>query len=167
MLAQPTKNEKTFAKNALLVTKTDLKGIITYANRNFINIVGLDEDQLIGNPHNIIRHPDMPKIIFKYLWSYLQDKKEIHAYVKNLCVDGSFYWVMANVTPSFDPTTNQVIGYHSARRLPTPEALEIIKPLYEKLLAAERRGGINASEKILNTLLKEKGVTYDEFILSI
>jgi len=167
MLAQPTKNEKTFAKNALLVMKTDLKGIITYANRNFISIVGLNEEQLIGQPHNIIRHPDMPKIIFKYLWSYLEDQKEIHAYVKNLCLDGSFYWVMANVTPSFDPHTNKVIGYYSARRVPTPEALEIIKPLYEQLLAAEKRGGMNASEKILNNLLKEKGVAYDEFILSI
>jgi PAS domain S-box-containing protein len=166
MNIKPTLNERTFSETELLVSKTDLKGVITYTNRNFIKIVGLDETQMIGKPHNIIRHPDMPKIIFKYLWNYLQDGKEIHAYVKNLCADGSFYWVMANVTPSFDPNTNKIIAYHSARRKPCPEAMQVIKPLYEQLLAAEKQGGITASEKIINDLLKEKGVAYDEFILS-
>ena len=166
MRMSPNNNEKTFNKSTLLVSKTDLKGKITYANRAFLEIVGLNEDEIIGKPHNIIRHPDMPKVIFKLLWSYLQDKKEIHAYVKNLCADGSFYWVMANVTPSFN-TNGDVVGYHSSRRVPTKEALEIIKPLYQQLLSAERNGGISASEKIINQLLKEKGVSYDEFILSI
>ena len=164
MLATPTNNEKTFEKKFLLVTKTDLKGKITYANRGFLQIVGLSEEELVGAPHNIIRHPDMPKIIFKYLWTYLQEKKEIHAYVKNLCADGSYYWVMANVTPSF--LHGKVVGYHSARRKPTKEALDIIIPLYKQLLAAEKRGGMNASEKIMQDLLQEKGVEYDEFILS-
>ncbi len=166
MNVKPTQNEKTFNENELLVTKTDLKGVITYANRNFINIVGLNEKQIIGKPHNIIRHPDMPKIIFKYLWTYLQDGREIHAYVKNLCADGSYYWVLANVTPSYNHKNNQKIGYHSARRKPHQEALNIIIPLYNSLLSAEKTGGLPASEKIMNKLLKEKGVNYDEFILS-
>ena len=165
MKIRPINNENTFSDDVLLVTKTDTKGKITYANRNFINIVGLDEDTLIGAPHNIIRHPDMPKIIFKYLWSYLQNKTEIHAYVKNICADGSFYWVFANVTPSYD-TNHKVIGYHSARRKPTTEALNIIIPLYKELLQAEKTAGLNASEKIINNILKEKGMNYDEFILS-
>jgi len=161
----PKNIEKTFSKNELLVTKTDLKGKITYANQAFMKIVGMSEDELLGEPHSIVRHPDMPKIIFKYLWTYLQNKQEIHAYVKNLCADGSYYWVMANVTPSY--TDAKVVGYHSARRKPTKEALEIIIPLYEELLKAEKSSGIDASENILNNLLKEKGVEYDEFILSI
>jgi len=160
----PTKNEKQFSQTELLVTKTDTKGKITYANKGFMNIVGMSEKELLGQPHNIIRHPDMPKIIFKLLWTYLQDKKEIHAYVKNICSDGSFYWVMANVTPSL--LEGKVVGYHSSRRKPTEEAMRIIKPLYEKLLRAEKQGGMAASEKILNDLLNEKGVEYDEFILS-
>lgn len=164
MRTGPNENEKSFAKNQILVTKTDLKGNITYANRAFMEIVGMSEDELIAEPHNIIRHPDMPKIIFKYLWSYLQKGQEIHAYVKNLCSDGSYYWVMANVTPSY--LQEKVVGYHSSRRNPSREALEMIIPLYEKLLRAEKSGGVNASEKILNELLKEKGVNYDEFILS-
>ena len=157
--------EKIFEQNVLLVTKTDLKGKITYANRYFMQIVAMDESELIGQPHNVIRHPDMPKIIFKYLWSHLHHGEEIHAYVKNLCSDGSFYWVMANVTPSFD-SNNKIIGYHSSRRNPTKEAMSIIKPLYKQLLLAEKSGGINASEKIMTDLLQEKGVSYAEFILS-
>lgn len=164
MKIQPKNKEKTFASDVLLVTKTDLKGKITYANKAFMNIVEMDENKLIGAPHNLIRHPDMPKIIFKYLWSYLQNSQEIHAYVKNLCADGSYYWVMANVTPS--SFNGKVVGYHSARRKPTKEALEVIIPLYAKLLQAEKSGGITASENILNNLLQEKGVEYEEFILS-
>lgn len=167
MKITPKNNEKTFDNNVLLVTKTDLKGKITYANRGFMDIVDMDEETLIGSPHNIIRHPDMPKIIFKLLWSSLQAGEEIHAYVKNICADGSYYWVMANVTPSFDAqSVNKVIGYHSSRRLPTKEAMAIIKPLYEQLLRAEKSGGISASEKVINDILTEKGVSYDEFILS-
>lgn len=166
MNIKPKNNERNFDENVLLVTKTDLKGKITYANRGFMDIVSMSEKELIGSPHNIIRHPDMPKIIFKYLWTYLQSGKEIHAYVKNICADGSFYWVMANVTPSFGMNGTDIIGYHSARRAPTAKALEIIKPLYEKLLKAEKSGGISASEKIMNDLMNEKGVSYDEFILS-
>lgn len=164
MNIQATNNERTFASNALLVTKTNLKGIITYANRDFMDIVSMNESELVGQPHNIIRHPLMPKIIFKYLWTYLQQKMEIHAYVKNICADGSYYWVMANVTPSY--LDGKVVGYHSSRRLPSAHALSVIKPLYEKLLQAEKSGGITASEKIMNDLLQEKGMAYDEFILS-
>jgi len=161
----PKNNEKKFSENELLVTKTNLKGVITYANRAFINIVGLQEEELVDKPHNIIRHPDMPKIIFKLLWDTLKSNNEINAYVKNLCADGSYYWVMANVTPSY--FNGKVVGYHSARRAPTQHAIDIVEPLYKKLLSAERSGGINASQKILNDLLKEKGMEYDEFILSI
>ena len=165
---KPTKNEKKFDNNVLLVTKTDLQGIIRYANRAFIQVVGMKESELVGSPHNIIRHPDMPKIIFKYLWSYLQNGQEIHAYAKNLCADGSYYWVVANVTPSFDiKNRDKIIGYHSSRCLPSEKALATIIPLYKQLLAAEKSAGIDASEKIMNNLLKEKGVAYAELILSI
>ncbi|MBN2782372.1 MAG: PAS domain-containing protein [Campylobacterales bacterium] len=160
----PKNNEKTFNKNQLLVTKTDLKGKITYANQAFVKIVGMRESELLGKPHNIIRHPDMPKIVFKILWDALQKGEEVHAYVKNICADGSFYWVMANVTPSV--FNGKVVGYHSARRVPTREAISVIEPLYRELLSAERSGGISASQKILDKLLQEKGMAYEEFILS-
>ena len=166
MKITPKNSEKTFNSDVLLVTKTDLKGKITYANRGFMDIVDMDEETLVGASHNIIRHPDMPKVIFKLLWSYLQSGQEIHAYVKNICADGSYYWVFANVTPSYDSKSNKIVGYHSARRTPSKEAMQIIQPLYQQLLRAEKSGGINASEKIIDDLLKDKGVSYDEFILS-
>lgn len=165
MKITPNNKEVYFDENKLLVSKTDLKGTITYCNRAFFEIVNMSERGLIGKPHNLIRHPDMPRIIFKALWDYLQSGKEINAYVKNLTADGSYYWVLANVTPSY--FKEKIIGYHSARRKPRKEALDIIIPLYKQLLDAEKQGGIKESEKILNKLLEEKGVEYDEFILSI
>ncbi|MEA1920343.1 MAG: PAS domain-containing protein [Campylobacterota bacterium] len=165
MSITPLEKERFFPKDKLLVSKTNAKGKITYVNKEFEKIVGFSEAELIGAPHNIVRHPDMPKVIFKMLWSYLQDGTEVHAYVKNICKDGSYYWVLANVTPSYD-TSDNIIGFHSARRVPSKQALEIIKPLYSELLLAEKRGGIAASEAMLQKLLDEKGVEYEEFILS-
>ena len=165
MPIKPNNNERYFDENKILVSKTDVKGRITYVNQEFMKIAGYDEQELVGKPHSIVRHPDMPRIIFKMLWEYLQKGIEIHAYVKNICEDGSFYWVIANVSPSFD-LENRIIGFHSARRVPRPKALEVIKPLYAKLLEAEAKGGMAASEAILTKLLKEKGYEYDEFILS-
>lgn len=165
MKITPINNEVTFDENTLLVTKTDKKGKITYSNRAFTNIVKMSEFELIGKPHSIVRHPDMPKVIFKLLWDYLQNGKEINAYVKNMCSDGSYYWVFANVTPSY--FKNEVVGYHSARRKPTRKALDFIVPLYKELLAIEKSGGIEASLKKMTQILDDKGVEYDEFILSI
>jgi hypothetical protein len=108
----------------------------------------------------------MPKIIFKLLWDYIQNGKEIYAYVVNRSKNGDHYWVLANVTPSYDKN-NKIIGYYSVRRKPDQKALGIIKPLYKELLAAERSGGMNESEKIINNLLSKNGGRYDKFILSI
>ncbi len=157
-------NEVNFDAHTLLISKTDLKGKITYVNRDFMKAVNIKEKDLIGQPHNINRHPDMPRIIFKMLWQYLQNGQEIHAYVKNITSDGSFYWVFANITPSY--FNSKIIGYHSARRKPSKEALEIVKPLYKKLLEAEKHGGMDASESLMQTLLNEKEMEYEEFILS-
>ena len=126
----------------------------------------LPEAELLGKPHSIVRHPDMPKVVFKLLWDYIQRGDEIFAYVKNLSADGSFYWVYANVTPSYDQNNN-IIGYYSVRIRPNPKALDVIKPLYEKLKALENGGGMASAEAYLNKLLQEKGVSYDEFIVSI
>ena len=149
-----------------IVSKTDTKGRITYCNEIFMDMAKMPESELLGKPHNIIRHPDMPKVVFKLLWDYIQNGKEIFAYVKNMSADGSFYWVYANVTPSYD-RNNNIIGYYSVRIKPSQKALKIIKPLYEKLKSLETGGGMAASEAYLNDLLNEKGVTYDEFIVSI
>ena len=149
--------------DAFLVSKTDTQGQITYCNIPFAQIVGAQCSELIGKPHNIVRHPDMPRIIFKILWEHVKNKKEVFAYVKNKSFDGSFYWVFANVTASLDQNGN-TIGYYSVRRKPNPKALEIIVPLYKQLLEAEKIGGIEASSRLLESVLKEKNKSYDELM---
>jgi len=163
---QPTSQEKHFKENEIIVSKTDTKGKITYGNEIFIKMSGYAEDELLGKPHNILRHPDMPKAIFKLLWDTIKSKNEINAYVKNLSKDGSYYWVLANITPSYDEN-EKIIGYFSARRTASQSALEFIKPLYKKLLDIEKSKGMQASIEHINNILQEKGLSYEEFILSI
>jgi PAS domain S-box-containing protein len=158
-------NELTFGDEEFIVSKTNLDGKITYGNSLFIQMSGYSELELIDHPHNILRHPDMPAVVFKLLWNQIRSGKEIFAYVKNKTKSGDFYWVFAHVTPSFD-SNRKISNYHSVRRKPTTKALEIIKPLYASLLQKEKNSGIPASEEMLAQILKEKGVSYDEFILS-
>ena len=163
----PTNREKTFSENELIISKTDARGKITYGNEIFIELSGYTEKELLNAPHNIVRHPEMPKVVFKLLWDTVKTGKEIHAYVKNLSKDGSYYWVFANITPSYDSSGN-IIGYYSVRRKPSIRAInDVIIPLYQELLNAERIGGVNNSQKLLSTILLKKGLTYEEFILSI
>lgn len=167
----PTQQERMLAEDDFIVSKTDPKGIITYGNRIFIAISGYSEEELLGSPHNILRHPDMPRAVFKLLWDTLQARREINAYVKNLAKDGSFYWVFANITPSLDHR-GEVIGYYSVRRKPRPEAVGTVAALYRTMLDAERKAGdgqagMKASLAILNRTLEEKGMGYDEFVLGL
>nr|WP_285577512.1 PAS domain-containing protein [Geothrix limicola] len=153
------------------MSKTDLKGLITYGNRVFIDISGYSEQELLGAPHNILRHPDMPRSVFKLLWDTIQAKSEICAYVKNLAKDGSFYWVFANITPSFDSRGN-LIGYYSVRRKPKPEAVQAVSGLYRAMLDAERRAGdgqagMKASLAVLHQALEQKGMSYEEFVFGL
>jgi len=167
---EPTREEKVMRENDFIVSKTDTKGIITYANRIFIEFSRYDEEELIGKQHNIIRHPDMPRGVFKLLWDTLSQEKEIFAYVKNMAKDGSYYWVFANVTPSYDQQ-GKVIGYYSVRRKPKQESVDICTGLYSAMLEAERKAGpknaMNASIELVTGILADKGVSYEEFILSI
>jgi len=158
--------EKVMQEDDFIVSKTDTKGRITYCNEIFMDMAGATEKELLGKPHNIVRHPDMPRAVFKLLWDRVQSGEEIFAYVVNKSFDGGYYWVYANVTPSYDESGN-IIGYYSVRIKPNPRALEIIKPVYEKMLSLEKSGGMQASQKYLMDLLKEKGVSYDEFVISI
>lgn len=163
--------EQTFAADDIIVSKTDSKGILTYVNNIFISISGYDERELIGRPHSLIRHPHMPRCVFKLLWDTISSGEEIFAYVNNRCKNGDHYWVLAHVTPTYGPN-HQLIGYHSSRRVPRPEALGVIRPLYQKLLEEEQRhgtgrAGLEASSKLLSSIISETGKNYDEFILSL
>jgi len=149
-----------------IVSKTDLKGRITYGNETFIKMSGYEEKELLHAPHNILRHPDMPAIVFKLLWERVQAGKNINAFVKNRCKNGDFYWVFAYVTPSFD-RSKKIIGYYSVRRKPSSKALAVIEPIYKDLLDAQNRGGIKESQQLLDTILQKQGVSYDELIITL
>jgi PAS domain S-box-containing protein len=162
----PIQNEKYLNEHDFIVSKTDIKGKIIYGNKTFIKISGYTENELLNQPHSILRHPDMPKIIFKLLWQRIQNKQEIFAYVKNMCKDGSYYWVFANVTTTID-ANGDIRDFHSVRRKPSSKAMSIIPQLYTKLLSAENTGGIDASEELLNETLNTQGISYDKFILNL
>lgn len=167
---RPSGIESHFGKDEIIVSKTDLKGIITYANEVFARVSGYSEAELLGRPHNIIRHPAMPRCVFKLLWDTIEARQEVFAYVVNLARTGNHYWVLAHVTPTLDQY-GRSIGYHSNRRSPSPEAVRVVEPLYRELLAVEqareRRDGMAASTAMLTRLLQDTEQTYDQFIWSL
>ncbi len=164
--------ERFFDDDEIIVSKTDLKGRMTYVNDVFLEIASYTEKECLGEPHSKIRNPKMPRCIFKLLWDTIQDKHEIFAYVVNRSANGDHYWVLAHVTPSLDGDGN-IIGYHSNRRVPDRKILEgAIMPLYDSLLAEEkkhanRKDGMDASFKMVTDLLTEKGMGYDEFVAGL
>ncbi len=164
--------ERFFEDDEIIVSKTDLKGHVTYANRVFLRLADYTEQEIMGQPHSIIRHPEMPRCIFQLLWDTLESGKEIFAYVINRSKNGDHYWVLAHVTPSYDGSGN-ISGYHSSRRVPDRAVLDdTIIPLYKSLLEEENRHqdrkiGLQSSFDAVLNLLKEKGMEYDELVFSL
>lgn len=169
---QPTGHERRFHDDEIIVSKTNLKGHITYVNRVFMRLAGMSERELLGAPHSIIRHPDMPRCVFKLLWETLEARKEIFAYVINMAKNGDHYWVFAHVTPSFGPG-GEVLGYHSNRRTADRRVLsDTIMPLYKALCAEERsqpdrKTGLAQSYATIQNLLEEKGLSYEQLVFSL
>ena len=168
---KPTGKEVFFDRDEIIVSKTDTKGRITYCNDVFLRIAGYSEAELLGQQHSIIRHPDMPRCVFKLLWDAIQARHEIFAYVKNMTKSGDHYWVLAHVTASLDEG-GRIVGYHSNRRVPEQTAVDRIAHLYADLKAAEdkpanRKDGLAESEKMLLGLLAGEGIAYDEFVFSL
>lgn len=155
----------------LIITKTDTKGMITYANRNFMKLAAYPEHQLLGQPHNIIRHPDMPRGVFRMLWKTLQQKHEFFGFIKNYTADGNFYWVFANVTPDYG-ANNSVQGYYSVRRQASREAINQVSELYREMLKIEQSAGKaqapDASVAWLSEQITQRGFkNYEHFVLSL
>lgn len=152
--------------DALITSKTDLKGNIIYANNDFLKYAGYRVDELLKKPHSIVRHEDMPRTVFKCLWDYIQRGEEIFAFVKNRAKDGRFYWVFANVTASFDAQGN-IINYYSVRRAPNRKVLPLIQEVYQVLLDKEKQGGINAGLKALNEIVNSYKTNYNQLIFNL
>jgi len=159
--------EKQFEPNDLIISRTDTRGTITYCNNIFAKMSGWTKEQLLGSNHNLIRHPDMPQVAYKLVWDSIKAKNEFYAYVKNLCKNGEFYWVFAYITADLDEA-GEIAGYTSYRRFAPKLAVETMSPIYKLLLAAEKEGGIEASENLLIQYLEKKGFSsYDQFIVDL
>ena len=165
-----TTNEIVLDDDEFIVSKTDLFGNITYVNRVFMEISGYSESELLGKNHNIVRHSDMPRGVYHFLWQTLKQKDEFFGFVKNQCKDGSFYWVFANITPDYD--NNQVLkGYYSVRRKPSRRAVQTIEPIYAEMMAAEKsvhRGvAAKTSYELLLNKLEQQEMSYFQFVMQL
>jgi len=164
--------ERTFLPNEIIVTKTDLKGKMTYVNKSFLKLAGYTEAECLGQQHNLIRHPHMPRAVFKLLWDTLRSEQEIFAYVNNRSKNGDFYWVFAHVTPSRD-ASGSIVGYHSSRRVPNKQVIkEHIAPLYQQLFEIEKSSGstaegLNKSFQTVVDLLEDSKMTFNQFMFSM
>lgn len=135
-----TRQEQTFSNDQKLISGTDLKGRITYCNDAFVAISGFTREELIGQPHNIIRHPEMPSAAFANMWEHLKKGEPWMGLVKNRCKNGDFYWVNAYVTPISD--RGQVVGYESVRSCPTAEQKQRAERLYQRINQKGSHGGV-------------------------
>jgi PAS domain S-box-containing protein len=160
----PKNNEIQLNPKRYIVSKTDPKGVIEYGNDYFVEISGYTETELIGTPHSLIRHPDMPKIVFKIMWDRINKAQNIMAVVKNLAKDGSYYWVVTEFEPKVDPINNEIISHTAFRKAAPKKAVATMELIYQKLLEIEKEGGMEASEKYLRGFLEEKNMSYDDFI---
>lgn len=154
----------------LIVTKTDSTGHITYANRVFMQLAEYPESELLGKPHNLIRHPDMPRGVYRLMWKTLQAGREFFGVVKNYTASGNYYWVLANVTPDYD-SKNKLEGYFSVRRPPGRRAVETVIPIYARMCQLEstlnKATAPDASMAWLLAELDKQGHSYESFVLSL
>jgi len=156
MKPTPIDEEIVLDPKKYIISETDAKGKITYCNDYFMEVAGYNEEELIGKAHNIVRHPDMPKVVFKLLWETISQGKNINAVVKNMAKSGRYYWIFTEFEARKDAEGN-IIGYRADRKSISPHVLEIIAGLYAELLEIEKKEGVEASEKYLIAFLKEKG----------
>ena len=168
---KPTGHESFLGDEEIIVSKTDLQGRITYCNDVCLRVAGMTAEQALGSPHCVVRHPEMPRSVFKLLWDTIQNQKEIFAYVNNMSSNGDNYWVFAHVTPTLD-SKGKLIGYHSSRRKPTREQVAKIAPIYTTLLNVERaytnpKEAAAAGVAALTDLLQKQRMSYDEFVFTI
>lgn len=167
----PTGIARSFPDNEFIVSKTDIHGKITYANEIFCQIAGYSEAEVLGKPHSLVRHPDMPRCVFQLLWDSIRERRDIFAYVKNMARGGDHYWVFAHVTPTID-RMGALAGFHSNRRAPTARAVETMELIYRRLREIEAAEAspteaIAASTRALMGKLDSLGVNYDEFVMSL
>jgi len=165
---EPIDEEIVLQNNIYIESDTDTKGIITYVNDYFAEISRYTKEELVGQPHSIVRHPDMPKVLFKILWSRIQNGHNFVAAIKNLAKDGRYYWVFTDFDILKDEE-GHIIGYKASRKKISKHATDTLDPIYKHLVAIEKEEGIEASEAYLDTFLSSHGedVTVDTLLQEI
>jgi len=131
------KDEEYIITSGVILSQTDASGVITYANRLFCEVSGYSVDELVGRPHNIIRHPDMPAGVFTKMWETIKDGQVWNGLVKNLRKDGRFYWVDTEILPIKDEDFN-VVGYIAARKIASRKDIHESQEIYKKMLKDEQ-----------------------------
>jgi len=152
-----------FSKKKFIVSKTDIKGNIIFTNKNFSEVSGYSESELINQPHNILRHPDMPRAVFFLVWQQLLAGRAISGVVKNLAKDGRYYWVIADLEPKFN-SHGEIISLTAFRRAAPQDVIDTTAELYATMLSIEKKHGMEKSIAYLEAFLEEHDLTYDEFI---
>ncbi len=164
MRPYPTDKEIKLSAHKYIVSKTDPKGKILYANEYFSEVCGYKEYELVGSPHNIVRHPDMPKAIFYLLWEHIQNGQNITAVVKNMAKNGDYYWVVTDFEIRRNSITNEINQYVAFRHAVSKKVLKEIEPLYAKMLEIEKSDGMMASVDYLNNYLESRKMNYNQYI---
>lgn len=129
-------NEEVLFDGRSLISETDTKGIITYVNRKFTEMTGYSATEAVGQPHSLLRHPDMPKAAFEQMWGMIKAGQIWEGYVKNLRKDGKYYWVVVHIVPKLDEEGN-VIGYIASRKMPDRNRLKVVEEQYKEMVAKE------------------------------
>jgi aerotaxis receptor len=131
------KDKEYFFDDNVIISQTDTKGVITYANRVFIKVSGYEKEELIGAPHNILRHPDMPKEIFQKMWETIQSGQVWNGLIKNLRKDGLYYWVDTEILPVRDDN-GVITGYIAARKAASRKDIQETEEIYQKMLETQK-----------------------------
>lgn len=169
LFAQPTplKEEIALHPKKYLLSKTDPFGNIEYCNSYFCEVTGYHESELIGKPHSIVRHPDMPAAIFELLWDHLSKRKPIPMFFKNLAKDGRYYWTFCEINVKINRAIDEVEGFFGYQQAAPKHALPTVEALYQKLHAIEKESGNEASYKYLRAYLQEREQTWAVYIEEI
>lgn len=161
-----------FSRNTILVSKTNPNGVIIYANPEFCRIAGYTLEELLGKPHSMIRHPEMPRAVFSLMWETLKNQREFFGYVVNRCANGNHYWVLAQVVPDIDHNTGETISLHSTRRWADPKACVKAMDVYRQIAEAESmerspRAAVVAGRRVLDDILNHAHLSYEEWVFSL
>ena len=154
--------EGKFTNTEQVYARSDLEGNITLANKAFFDLTGFGREEVVGAKHSILRHPQMPSVIYRVIWNKLQKDETVIVFIRNLSKNKKEYWIVNEISPNISDGVK--IGYIAQGGKPSSEAIKEIKNLYDRLVQTERKVDIMKSAELLKHFLKEKNMTYNEYM---